>query len=62
MSAANYLNGLRRLGGSQWRREDDSSAVPGWGHVPVPSRRMRRKVFSLLPWASARMSLCLLQC
>lgn len=51
MSAANYLNGMRRLGGSQWRREDDSSAVPGWGRVPVPSRRTRHKVFSLLPWA-----------
>lgn len=27
MSAANYVNEMRRLGGSQWRREDDSSAV-----------------------------------
>lgn len=30
MSAANYLNGMRRLGCSLWHREDDSSAVPGW--------------------------------
>lgn len=46
VSAANYLTGMRKLGCSQWRGEDDSSAVPGWYVYLFPAEGQGKLWFS----------------